>query len=74
MDLQSLETELLKLTPKEKAVIIHKLIKSLDDEQTGDYEEVWIQEALNRYGQISDDVEKAVDVKLVIKEAKSKYK
>jgi hypothetical protein len=73
MDIKSLEKELLKLTPREKAIITYKLLKSLDTEENQDYEEVWIDEALTRYNQISEDKSLIHDFNLVIKESKSKY-
>lgn len=73
MDIKSLEKELLKLTPREKAIITYKLLKSLDTEENKDYEDVWIDEALTRYNQISEDESLIHDFNLVIKESKSKY-
>lgn len=73
MDIKSLEKELLKLTPREKAIITYKLLKSLDTEENQDYEDVWIDEALNRYNQISENKSLIHDFNLVIKESKSKY-
>ncbi|HMN23227.1 MAG: addiction module protein [Ignavibacteriaceae bacterium] len=73
MDIKILEKELLKLTPREKAVISYKLLKSLDTEENQDYEDVWIDEALNRYNQISEDKSLIHAFNLVIKESKSKY-
>lgn len=73
MDIKSLEKELLKLSPREKAVITHMLLESLDTEENQDYEDVWINEALNRYNQISNDKLLIHDFNLVIKELKSKY-
>lgn len=73
MDIKSLEKELLKLTPREKATITFKLLESLDTEDDHDYEEVWIDEALNRYNQISKDKSFIHDFSMVIKESKEKY-
>jgi len=73
MDIKSLETELLKLTPREKAIITYKLLESLDAEENHDYENIWIDEALKRYDQLSGNKKLLIDCDLVIKEAKSKY-
>jgi hypothetical protein len=73
MDIKILEKELLKLTPREKVVISYKLLKSLDTEENQYYKDVWIDEALNRYNQISEDKSLIHDFNLVIKESKSKY-
>jgi Putative addiction module component len=72
MDLQSLESELLKLSPKEKASITYRLLESLESDETDNIDEIWVDEAIARYYQLSgDDV---VDSKSVIKEAKLKYR
>lgn len=74
MDLKLLESELLKLTPKEKAAIAFKLLKEIENEEPDNIEEVWIDEAIKRYEQIKGDEKISVDGDLVLKEAKSKYK
>jgi len=73
VDIKLLEKELLKLTPREKALITYKLLESLDAGEDRDYEDVWIDEALNRYNQISENKSLTHDFNLVIKESKSKY-
>ena len=73
MDIKSLEKELLILTPREKAIITYKLLDSLDTEENHDYEDVWIDEALKRYDQLSENRKLLIDCDLVIKEAKTKY-
>ena len=74
MDLKSLESELLKLSPREKAIITNKLLESLDGEESTGIEDIWIDEALRRYDQISQNDKLTIDSDLIIKEAKSKYK
>jgi len=74
MDIKLLEAELLKLSPKEKATITYKLLDSLEGEDAGDIEKIWLTEALTRYKQITKDGKHIIDGNLVIKEAKSKYK
>lgn len=49
MDLKSLESELLKLSPRERAMVTFKLLESLETEESGDVEDIWINEALCRY-------------------------
>ena len=73
MDLKSLEVELLKLSAKEKAVITYKLLESLESDESGNIEEIWVNEALNRYYNITGGGDAVIDSELVIKEAKSKY-
>jgi Putative addiction module component len=72
MDLRSLEAELLKLSSKEKAEITYKLLESLESDESDNIDEVWINEALARYYQLSG--KDVVDSETVIKEAKLKYK
>ena len=74
MDLKSLETELLKLSPRERAIVTYKLLQSLEIEESGDVEDIWINEALKRYDQIIKTDKFTIDSELIIKEAKSKYK
>ena len=74
MDLKSLESELLKLSPRERAIVTYKLLQSLESEESGDIEEIWINEALSRYDQLARNSKIAVDSELIIKEAKEKYK
>lgn len=73
MDIKSLESELMKLSPKEKAIITTKLLASLDAEVDQDLEKIWLNEALSRYDQLLKDETILTDSDLVIKEAKSKY-
>ena len=74
MDLKSLESELLKLSPREKAIVTYKLLESLEKEEADDVEDIWINEALRRYDQISKGDKLTIDSDLIIKEAKLKYK
>lgn len=74
MDLKSLETELLKLSPRERAIITYKLLESLESEESGDVEEIWINEAIRRYDSIVQNDKFTIDSDLIIKEAKLKYK
>lgn len=74
MDLKSLESELLKLSPRERAIVTYKLLESLESEESGDFQDIWINEALSRYDQLARNSKLAVDSELIIKEAKEKYK
>jgi hypothetical protein len=74
MDLKSLESELLKLSPRDRAIVTYKLLESLETEESGDVEDVWINEALRRYDQLTQSDKSTIDSELIIKEAKSKYK
>ena len=74
MELKLLEFELLKLSPKERAIITYKLLDSLESEEPGDIEDICVNEALSRYDQIVRSSKIAVDSDLIISEAKAKYK
>jgi len=74
MDLKSIESELLKLTPRERAIVTYKLLNSLENEESADVEDIWLAEALSRYDQISKAGKFTIDSELIIREAKSKYK
>ena len=74
MDLKSLESELLKLSPRERAIVTYKLLESLESEESGDIQDIWINEALSRYDQLAQNSKLAIDSELIIKEAKEKYK
>lgn len=73
MDIKSLESELMKLSPREKAQITAKLLASLEAEGDEDLDVIWLNEALTRYDQLIKDNTLLIDSELVIKEAKSKY-
>ncbi|MBE0572749.1 MAG: addiction module protein [Ignavibacteriaceae bacterium] len=74
MDLKSIESELLKLTPRERAIVTYKLLNSLENEESADVEDIWLAEALSRYDQIYKAGKFTIDSELIIREAKSKYK
>ena len=44
-----LEVEVLKLPVEARAELAHRLIESLEDSDTGDFEAEWIEEAERRY-------------------------
>ncbi|HSW56376.1 MAG TPA: addiction module protein [Ignavibacteriaceae bacterium] len=67
MDLKSLESELLKLSPRERAMVTFKLLESLETEESGDVEDIWINEALCRYDQIAQSDKFTIDSNLIIK-------
>lgn len=73
MDIKFLETELMKLSTREKAMIISKLLESLDIAEDENLENVWVEEAVKRYNQVLNGENILIDSDLIIKEAKSKY-
>ncbi|MCL5028944.1 MAG: hypothetical protein M1480_07980 [Bacteroidetes bacterium] len=60
MDLKSLETELLKLSPKDKAAIAYMLLENIEDDESVDFEEVRITEVLQRYSQLTEEQKKLI--------------
>jgi putative addiction module component (TIGR02574 family) len=46
---EELEVEVLKLPVEARAELAHRLIESLEDSATGDFEAEWIEEAERRY-------------------------
>lgn len=53
MDLKSLESELLKLSPKEKAAIAYRLLQDIEDVESDEIEEALINESLQRHSKIT---------------------
>ena len=60
MDLKSLETELLKLSPKDKAAIAYMLLENIEDDESVDFEEVRVTEVLQRYSQLTEEQKKLI--------------
>ena len=74
MDIKSLEIELLKLSPKEKARLSYILLESIEDDKSGELEKIWIEEAVQRYYDAKLHPGSFINSELVLKEAKAKYK
>ena len=70
--IQELENELLSLPPQERAIIAEHIIRSLDDEEDTEVEQLWIAEAERRYKEYKEGKVKARPASLVFKEARSK--
>ena len=62
--LETLQTEVLRLSPAERARLLDRLIESLDGERTLD--ELWEQEAARRDAEIEDGSSIPVDGKEVV--------
>lgn len=60
MDMKALESELLKLSPKEKAAIAYKLLKEIEDIDSDEIEEALINESLQRFSKISEEQKKII--------------
>ena len=74
MNIKLLESELLKLPPQKRAAIAYRLMESLDKEEDGDIETIWIEEAERRYQSIEKRKSNLKIADDVMREAKSKYK
>lgn len=64
IELETLQTEVLRLPPADRARLLDRLIESLDDERTLD--DVWDKEAARRDAQIEDGSSIPVDGKEVL--------
>lgn len=70
--IQEIENEVLLLPPQERAILAEHIIRSLDDEEGPEVEELWIAEAERRYKEYKEGKVKARPATLVFKEARSK--
>ena len=70
--IQELENELLSLPPQERAIIAEHIIRSLDDEEDTEVEQLWIAEEERRHKEYQEGKVKARPAALVFKEARSK--
>ena len=64
IELETLQTEVLRLSPADRARLLDRLIESLDGERTLD--ELWDQEAAQRDAEIEDGSSIPVDGKEVV--------
>jgi putative addiction module component (TIGR02574 family) len=69
-----LEVEVLKLPAEERAELAHRLIESLEDSDTGDFEAEWIEEAERRYAAYRAGVTVGRPGEEVFLQAKSRLK
>jgi len=69
-----IEEEALRLPSHEKAILVERLIQSLDEKEDPEAEELWIKEAERRYQEYKKGKTKARPAKAVLKEAYSKLK
>lgn len=67
-----LEVEVLKLPVEARAELAHRLIESLEDADTGDFEAEWIKEAERRYAAYRAGVTKGRPGEEVFRQAKSR--
>ena len=70
--IQKIEKEVLLLPPQERAILAEHIIRSLDDEEDPEAEQLWIAEAERRYKEYKEGKVKGRAASLVFKEARSK--
>jgi len=69
-----IEEEALRLPFHKKAILVKRLIQSLDEKEDPEAEELWIKEAERRYQEYKKGKIKARPAEAVLKEAYSKLK
>ena len=69
---EELEIEVLKLPVEARAELAYRLIESLEDSNTGDFEAEWIEEAERRYAAYRVGVTKGRPGEEVFRQAKSR--
>lgn len=67
-----LEVEVLKLPVEARAELAHRLIESLEDSDTGDFEAEWIEEAERRYAAYRAGITTGGPGQEVFRQAKSR--
>lgn len=72
MTITDLETELLKLAPKERARIAQRLLESLEALADQEIESLWLDEAERRDRALDADPGRAIPADQVLREARSR--
>jgi len=67
-----LEVEALELPTEDRADLARRLIESLEDSNTGDFEAEWVEEAERRYAAYRDRVSAGRPGREVMREAKAR--
>lgn len=68
---RKIESEALKLSPKQRARIAERLLSSLDDETELDSESAWVEEAERRLDELLTGKVKGIPAEQVFKKARS---
>lgn len=71
---QTLESEALKLTEKDRAELARVLLLSLDDSEDQEVEMVWAEEAERRYRELRAGTVSAIPSETVLAEARARLK
>ena len=74
MSINDIETEALKLHPKERARLAEKLLESLEDLSEAENEQVWADEAARRDKQMDSNPSASTPADEVFREARSKLR
>jgi putative addiction module component (TIGR02574 family) len=72
--IEEIEEKALRLTSRERALLVERLISSLDDEEDPEAERLWIEEAERRYNAYKQGKIKGRSAGLVFKETRSKIR
>jgi putative addiction module component (TIGR02574 family) len=72
MTVTDLESELLKLTPKDRARIAQRLLESLETLADQEIESLWLDEADRRDKALDADPSRAIPADQVLREARSR--
>lgn len=67
-----LESEVLKLSPKERARIAQRLLESLEAPSQEEIESLWLDEAERRDRALDDDPSRAIPADEVLREARAR--
>lgn len=67
-----LESEVLKLSPKERARIAQRLLESLEAPSQEEIESLWLDEAERRDRALDDDPSRAISADEVLREARAR--
>jgi putative addiction module component (TIGR02574 family) len=72
MTVLDLESEVLKLTPKDRARIAQKLLESLETLSKQEIESLWLDEAERRDQALDEDPSRAIPAAEVMREARAR--
>ncbi|MEA2561516.1 MAG: hypothetical protein QOH06_3020 [Acidobacteriota bacterium] len=74
MTTNDLESEVLKLDPKERARIAQRLLESLEALSENEIESLWYQEAERRDRELDEDPSRAIPADEVMREARARVR
>lgn len=74
MTTSDLESEVLKLDPKERARIAQRLLESLEALSQGEIESLWYDEAERRDRELDEDPSRAIPADQVMREARARVR